>query len=41
MSALNETYFMRGIFSTEEENQKQCVIIGDEVCDKKCCYMMG
>lgn len=41
MSALNETYFMRGIFSTEEENQKQCVIIGDEVCEKKCCYMMG
>ena len=39
--ALNETCFMCGIFSTEEENEKQCVIIRDEVCEKKCCYMMG
>ena len=40
VSALNETYFMRSVFSTLKENQKQCVIIQDEIYVQKCCYIM-
>ena len=31
VSALNETYFMRSVFNTVRENQKQCVIMQDEI----------
>ena len=41
VSALNETCFMRSVFNNTKENQKQCVIMRDEICVKKCCYIMG
>ena len=31
---------MRSVFNTLKENQKQCVIIQDEIYVKKCCYIM-
>ena len=41
MQWLNEICFMRGVFRTGEENQKQCVIMEDEIYVKKCCYIVG
>ena len=35
VSALNETYFMRRVFNTLKENQKQCVIMQNEIYVKK------
>ena len=35
VSALNETCFMRSVFNTVKENQKQCVIMQDEIYVKK------
>ena len=32
---------MRSVFNTLKENQKQCVIIQDEIYVKKYCYVMG
>ena len=42
VSALIETYFMRSVFNTLKENQKQCVIMQNEIYvkKKKKCYMM-
>ena len=35
VSTLNETCFMRSVFITVKENQKQCVIMQDEIYVKK------
>ena len=35
ISTLNETCFMRSVFNTVKENQKQCVIMQDEIYVKK------
>ena len=40
VSALNEICFMRSVFNTVKENQRQCVIMQDEIYVKKCCYIM-
>ena len=40
VSALNETCFIRSVFSTLKKRKKQCVIIQDEIYVKKYCYIM-
>ena len=41
VSALNETCFIRSVFNTVKENQKQYVIMQDEVYVKKYYCIMG
>ena len=40
VSTLNETCFMRSVLNTIKENQKQCLIMQDEIYVKKCRYIM-
>ena len=40
VSGLNGQCFMRSVFNTLKENQKQCVIMQYEIYVKKCCYIM-
>ena len=41
VSVLNETRFMRSIFNTLKENQKQCVIMQDEIYVKNVVVSWG
>ena len=41
VSTLNWACFMRSVFITVKENQKQYVIMQDKIYWKKCCYIMG
>ena len=41
VSVLNETRFMGSVFNTLKENEKQCVIMEDEICVRKMLYHGG